>query len=240
MHSNKVEYGSHAGGDIEIAAAAWTSTQVNVKNKKPEDIRRLIVDKLWNNHTGKPHQTPFERGAVTWIITCDVATHIQLLKHRHANINGESARYRELKEDKYYLPEDWAGIESSTHSFYGEPCSGMTPTTELGAYHYNKWIDILQDHTERANKLYHACLKDLRQNLGNERAKESARLFRTYSSQITLSVQMNMSCFSNFVKLRKTPEAQLEIREIAAKMIDVVNNIEGNPFQYTMEAFRLS
>lgn len=33
------------------------------------------------------------------------------------------------------------------------------------------------------------------------------------------------------------PDAQKEIRDIAATMLDLVKNIEDNPFKYTLEAF---
>ena len=64
---------------------------------------------LWING----HETPFEKGTVHFLVDTDIASHIHLLKHRISSLNAESARYKELKEDKYYLPEDWKGIEVS-------------------------------------------------------------------------------------------------------------------------------
>ena len=46
----------------------------------------------------------------------------------------------------------------------------------------------------------------------------------------------NMRSFANFIKLRNSEHAQLEIREIAQQMWDLVQNIEGNPFRHTLEA----
>jgi thymidylate synthase ThyX len=48
----------------------------------------------------------------------------------------------------------------------------------------------------------------------------------------------NLRSFANFIKLRNHPAAQKEIREIAAMMLEQVQNIEGNPFKHTIEAFR--
>lgn len=216
VNKNKVELVGWYGGDIAIARAAWTSTQNDVELKTDEQIRDLIVNKLWNNGSGKPHKTPFERGIVEFNVTCDVASHIHILKHRLLNVNGESARYRELKDDKFYLPEDWK-IDGQ----WG-------------------WYDELKEFTEKSNKLYHQCLSDLTPVLGRKRAKESARFFKTYNSQITLSVMTNMSCFHNFYTLRHDEAAQLEIREIAGQMLDCINNIDGNPFKHTLEAFNLT
>lgn len=223
-YNNNVELIDWYGGDKAIARAAWTSTQIDIGSKTEEQIRDLIVNKLWNNPTGKPHKTPFERGIVEFNITCDQASHIHLLKHRLANINGESARYMELKEDKLYLPEDWRGCLTIDRDDY---------------YVKQKWYKKLKDFSEEANKLYHECLKDLSPILGRKRAKESARFFKTMNSQITLSVMMNMSCFANFVNLRGADDAQLEIQYITKQMVEAVKQIEGNPFKHTIEAFKL-
>jgi thymidylate synthase (FAD) len=177
------------------------------------------VNKLWNNGTGKPHKTPFERGIVEFNITCEQASHIHLLKHRLANINGESARYRELKEDRFYLPEDWKGIWDNATQEH--------------------WLTTLEKFTKESNELYHRAIRDLTPILGRKRAKESARFFKTMNSQLTLSVMMNMSCFQNFVTLRADDAAQKEIHEIADMMVEAVKNIEGNPFKHTLRAFGL-
>ena len=50
----------------------------------------------------------------------------------------------------------------------------------------------------------------------------------------------NMRSFANFQKLRNSEHAQVEIREAAAEMLELVENIEGNPFKFTLEAFKLT
>lgn len=226
--SNSVELIGWYGGDRAIARAAWTSTQADINNKTDDQIRDLIVNKLWNNGTGKSHKTPFERGIVEFNIVCDVASHIHLIKHRLANINGESARYKELKEDRFHIPEDWANIvATSLKGDYLEKHNGKT------------WQQILEAHTQISDQLYHAALADLTPVLGRKRAKESARFFKTYNSQITLSVMMNMSCFYNFYSLRADSAAQTEIQSIANGMLEEIKKIDGSPFKFTLEAFGL-
>lgn len=234
--NNKVELIGWYGGDKAVARTAWTSTQKDVESATDESIRKLIVDTLWNNKTGKPHKTPFERAIVEFNITCEQASHIHLLKHRLANINGESARYMELKEDKIYLPEDFKNINVDRNDVFNND-------KELHWYLHltdNKnpdWYSLLKQYSELGNKLYHQCLKDTQKTLGRKRAKESSRFFKTMNSQLTLSVMMNMSCFANFINLRNAHDSQKEIRDISSKMIELVKNIEGDPFKYTLEAF---
>jgi thymidylate synthase (FAD) len=217
---NSVELLGYYGSDEIIACSAWTSTSRELDDKKRMRIPKLI-DMLWSNG----HETPFEKGVVHFLVNCDIASHIHLLKHRISSLNAESARYKELKEDKYYLPEDWKGIRISDS---GEALN--TPSDD--------WYERLEEYTEEGNRLYHACLADLEPVLGRKRAKESARFFKTYNSQIQADIIFNMRSFANFQKLRNSEHAQLEIREIAAIMLEQVQNIEGNPFKHTIEAFR--
>lgn len=202
---NKVELLGHYGSDEVIACSAWTSTSRNLTDEKRGRIQRLI-EMLWING----HETPFEKGTVHFLVDTDIASHIHLLKHRISSLNAESARYKELKEDKHYIPEDWT----------------------------EKWQDALRDYTDTGNQLYHQCLEELEPVLGRKRAKESARFFKTYNSQIQADVMFNMRSFANFIQLRNSEHAQKEIREIAQQMWDLVQNIEGNPFKHTLQAIK--
>jgi thymidylate synthase (FAD) len=213
MNNNNVELLGHYGSDSIIACSAWTSTSRHLTEDKKERIPKLI-NMLWT----EGHETPFEKGSVHFLVNCDIASHIHLLKHRIASINAESARYKELKEDKYYLPEDWKGI-------YRDEVKTQD------------WFSKLSIYTARGNELYHECLKDLTPVLGRKRAKESARYFKTYNSQIQADVMFNMRSFANFLKLRNSEHAQLEIREIAAQMLKLVQELPGNPFEHTLKAF---
>jgi len=213
MNSNNVELLGWYGDDTTIACSAWTSTSRELTEDKKDRIPKLI-NMLWT----EGHETPFEKGSVHFLVNCDIASHIHLLKHRIASINAESARYKELVDDKYYLPEDWKGV-------YRDEVKTQD------------WFSKLSIYTARGNELYHECLKDLTPVLGRKRAKESARFFKTYNSQIQADVQFNMRSFANFLKLRNSEHSQKEIREIAAQMLKLVQELPGNPFEHTLKAF---
>ena len=223
---NKVELLGYYGSDEVIACSAWTSTSRNLTDEKRKRVQSLI-EMLWING----HETPFEKGIVHFLVDTDIASHIHLLKHRISSLNAESARYKELKEDKYYIPEDWDGIELSTDIVWQFPY-----TDAIFAEKGDKCSDVLKDYTELGNKLYHQCIADLESVLGRKRAKESARFFKTYNSQIQADIMFNMRSFANFIQLRNSEHAQKEIREIAQEMWDLVATIEGEPFKFTLEA----
>ena len=201
---NKIELLGYYGSDETIACSAWTSTSRDLTDEKRGRIQRLI-EMLWVNG----HETPFEKGVVHFLVDTDIASHIHLLKHRISSLNAESARYKELKEDKFYIPEDWP----------------------------EHWQDMLEHHTKESDRLYHLCIEELTEPLGRKRAKESARFFKRYNSQIQADVMFNMRSFANFQKLRNSEHAQVEIRDIAREMLELVKTIDGNPFKHTLEAW---
>jgi thymidylate synthase (FAD) len=212
---NTVELMGFYGSDEIHAQSAWTSTSRELTQDKVERIPALL-----KMLADKGHETPFEKSSLHFLVTCDQASHIHLLKHRiGVSINAESARYKELKEDKFYFPEDWEYDKDSER--------------------YTTWIGSLEWATETTNFLYHKCLEELTPILGRKRAKESARYFKLMNSQITMDVMFNFRSFVHFQRLRNSKDAQLEIREIAEQMLSLVNNIEGKPFEYTLKAFNI-
>jgi flavin-dependent thymidylate synthase len=222
-NNNKVQLIGYYGSDEVHACSAWTSTNRDITDEKRERIPKLL-----KMLAEAGHHTPYEKSSLHFLVDTDIASHIHILKHRiGVSVNGESARYKEIKEDKYLIPDDWKGIKNTTKFLTNNPPSESP----------EDWTEILQNYTDYGNKLYHAALKDLEPVLGRKRAKESARFFKTYNSQIQADVMFNWRSFVHFLKLRNKPDAQKEIREIASEMLKLVKEIEGNPFKYTIEAF---
>lgn len=129
----------------------------------------------------------------------------------HNSVNAESARYKELKDDKYYIPDDWP---EDLKDRYLE-----LVTKDYALYHY--FVDEL---VKRGHE--------------RKRAKESARFVLPYANQLTLDVSFNWRSFAHFLSLRRTKHAQKEIRDIANKMLALVE--QTHKFDLTIEAFRLA
>ncbi len=146
---NSVKLIGWYGGDEAISCSAWTSTSRDLSPEKRERIP-VLIKQLWNAEP-VPHGTPFEKGMVHFLVNCDIASHIHLLKHRISSINAESARYKELKEDKYYIPEDWTQI------LIKDDVNG------------NTWARMLETMSTLSNKWYHQCLEELTPILGRKR-----------------------------------------------------------------------
>lgn len=209
---NKVQLIGYYGTDETIALSAWTSTSRDLTEEKSQRIHEL-VRRLWFDG----HETPFEKVQLHFLVTCDIASHIHILKHRISSLNAESARYKELSDDKYYIPDDWN-------------------YDELKSLTSVSWVKTIEHHTEKAFMLYHEALKELTPILGRKRAKETARYFLPYNTQITSDVMFNLRSFANFFRLRNSEHAQVEIQQIARQMMTLAYNIEGQPMKSALDA----
>lgn len=203
---NKVELIGYYGSDETHALSAWTSTSRELTEEKKNRIPHLLKMLAENEH-----HSVFEKSSLHFLITTDIATHIHLIKHRiGVSVNAESARYKELKEDKYYVPVDWDVEEQEAYI----------------------------EHLESSLQKYHLTLDRLVQKgMNRKRAKESARLYLPYGNQITADIMFNFRSFMHFIKLRYSEHAQLEVRDVSKKMLELV--VETRAFPATMQAFGL-
>ncbi len=125
-HQNSVELIGYYGNDQIHACSAWTSTSRDLTEDKVQRIPKLL-----KMLADAGHHTPFEKSSLHFLINTDIASHIHLIKHRvGTSVNGESARYKEIKEDKYLIPNDWP----------------------------EDWQLALANYTEEGNRLYHQCI----------------------------------------------------------------------------------
>ncbi len=245
----KVELIDYMGSDKLHSLAAWASTFAEFDLDLPESNRvDIIVNHILNNGKKKrsieelldylaqnEHTSPFRFSSFVFACTTDIATHIQKLKHTvilEAE-NGESARYKELKEDKFYLPEDWSNVY----------CSNLTALEEEFNISFNEngnYRNLLASYTELGNKLYHQALIDLTPILGKKRAKETARYFKTYNSEINTLNKLSFDGVIQFYyKRHDKRHVQNEIADLSIAMVNCIKDITGNPFQHSLKAFKL-
>ena len=203
-HKNKVELLGYYGGDETHALSAWTSTSRELTEEK-----KGRIDKLLKMLAENEHHSVFEKSSQHFLVTTELASHIHILKHRiGVSVNGESARYKELKDDKFYIPQDWDEDEQVK----------------------------LVKHCEESIKQYHECLARLKaKGVPAKRAKESARFYLPYANQITADVMFNFRSFMHFMELRNSEHAQKEIRDIAQQMLVQIEKTEKFPL--SLDAF---
>jgi len=218
------------GGDYTHALNAWQSTgheygteleTLDIDQRLPRLFADTVPHKkksyseLLTMLAKDGHHTPFEASTLQFQVTADIASHIHCIKHRiGVSINAESARYKRLtREDRFYTPVDWSRGEQAA----------------------------LNDHCADCFDKYHECFARLvdQERYTTKRAKESARFYLPYATQLVFSVIFNFRSFVHFYTLRGDEHAQLEIQGIAHDMLRQVREIPGHPFEYSLEAFGL-
>lgn len=157
------------------------------------------------------HHTPFETSLLHFRMRVCQPTHKHILKHRIGfSVNAESARYRRLVA-KVYIPQD---------------------LSEEGKERLlNRYKDAHFNYIEEYER-------QVEMGVSKARAKEIARYFLPESNVITLDVKCNMRSFLHFMGLRGSKHAQKEIRELAWEMFRLLEEIEGEPFKFTLEAWK--
>ncbi len=221
-HTNTVELIDTYGGDLTHAMSAWTSTSRDLTDEK-----RGRIDKLLQMLAAEGHETPFEKSAIHVLVNTEIATHIHLLKHRiGTSVNAESARYKELKDDKYYIPTDWpVALQDRLRNH-----------TIESIRQYHGVLHELEDHyltvynAEPYNLPYTAAKKRAR-----KRAKESARFFLPYANQLAADVMFNFRSLINFLRLRFSDHAQREVAVVARQIRDLVE--ATGDFTESLKAF---
>lgn len=203
---NRVELLGYYGGDESHALSAWTST-----SRELTEAKRARVGKLLRDLAQAGHATPFEKSSIHFLVTTEIATHIQIVKHRiGVSFNAESARYKELKDDKFYVPTDWDTDE----------------------------VDRYVAFMENALQQYHLTLERLvAKGMSRKRAKESARFYLPYGNQLTADVMFNFRSFVHFMGLRYSVHAQKEICDLSRAMLTAVH--QTGAFDLSLRAFDL-
>lgn len=173
------------------------------------DEKRDRIGTLLTYLATNEHHTPFEKSTLHFLVDVDTASHIHIIKHRiGVSVNGESARYKEHTTDKYYIPDDWPVSEKEKLAYFNE----------VAFAHYHETIERL-----------------VAGGMDRKRAKESARFYLPYASQVYLDVSFNFRSFMLFQKLRNDDHAQLEIHDIAQTMLELVR--DTGQFDLSLKAF---
>jgi flavin-dependent thymidylate synthase len=205
------ELEGHYGGDQSHALAAWTSTHRDLDPERKLRIPTLLsILAQPQDNPSEEHGTPFEKSYLQFIVRVDTVTHYQILKHRiGVSVNGESARYKQLREPTLHVPDDWP----------------------------EEWQVLLKVHFGQSLLRYEAALQELEPILGRKRAKESARFFLLLANELTLDVSFNFRSFVHFLRLRNHETAQREINQLASTMLSQVRST--GDFTHSLAAFNL-
>lgn len=217
----RVELCSHWGTDRDSANAAWASSydQAVAQAKSDDDVRRVVAG-LAQLH----HDTPKERIWLEFFITCPIYVERQLdkyrmtqqfqdfkLEHEFGNMgrnnitqNELSGRYRIIPDRPYTVPDDVLKI--------GEKCDiSMLDMDELTRIQHESYQTAL-------NGLQEAREENVITTAEYRRAREVLRGLLGTAFLTDMRLVLNLNALEHILNQRLAPEAQLEVRLVAALM----------------------
>ena len=202
---------NYMGSDSEIASCARTSYGKDRKESNPERDRKLIRYMMRHGHT-----SPFEQAELQFLVYVPMDTWRQWIRHRTASVNEYSTRYS-VAIDEMHEAEVWRKqSKSNNQGSEGEiePALAQTLSKAEQAFH------------EAARNLYKARIEA-------GVAREQARKDLPLSTYTKAYWKIDLHNLLHFLKLRLDSHAQLEIRQYAEKIAEVVKEL----FPITWQAF---
>lgn len=213
-----IELLSYYGNDIMIANVARVSYGKDSSNYTEEQNGKLI-----NYLVNHKHTSPFRHPQLQFRIKCPIYVERQLHKHQIGiSINSISGRYVDFSDSYYHIPiGEWRKQSKSS----------------------KQGSEGIVDNQERCNQIQSKIIKQAKDyyeellELGV--SKEQARSILPLSLETEFIWTGSLLAFFHMCNLRLKEDTQKETRVIVEKMLELVKNIEGNPFKETINAFKL-
>lgn len=212
MTSNEIKVGSGSvalvdvmGSPLSVVNAARVS--MGKRAEKMEERDWKLVKYLWDHH----HTSPFRHVFFQFHVKAPIFVLRQWQKHQvGCSWNEISGRYVELGQD-YWKPRAWREASESVKQGSG----GELPReVQLGVHH------IYADALNTVATAYELLLQ-----MGV--CKEQARAILPVSVMSECYWSCSLHALIHFLKLRLDEHAQLEIREYAQAVSELVESIEG-------------
>lgn len=209
-----VELISVFGDDLTICNCARVSYNKNASDYTEEQNAKLIKYLVDHKHT-----SVFRHAQLQFRIQCPIYVERQLFKHQVGmSANSLSGRYVDFS-DSYTLIDEWRKQSKSSK----QGSEGIVANQ----------LDCIKIENEVIATCKNAYDKLLELGV----SKEQARSVLPLSLNTTFIWTGSLLSFFHLFKLRLKPDAQQETREVVAQMLELVKNIEGNPFQHTLAAW---
>ena len=214
MIVTKVELISVFGDDLTICNCARVSYNKNASDYTEEKNAKLIKYLVDHKHT-----SVFRHAQLQFRIQCPIYVERQLFKHQVGmSANSLSGRYVDFS-DSYTLIDEWRKQSKSSK----QGSEGIVANQ----------LDCIKIENEVIATCKNAYDKLLELGV----SKEQARSVLPLSLNTTFIWTGSLLSFCHLFNLRLKPDAQQETREVVAQMLELVKNIEGNPFQHTLAAW---
>jgi len=211
----KVELLDYFGDDLMVANTARVSYG---KYKEEFDDKD---SKLINYLVKHKHTSPFRHPQLRFRIECPIFVERQLFKHQVGiSVNSISGRYVDFSDNYYKFDELRKQSKSSKQGSDGV----IDYDTQ------KKLLSRIDDLIDNCSLLYSdLCDAGV--------AKEQARAILPLCLETQFIWTGSFLALVHLWNLRLKPDTQKETRDVASNMLELVKNINGNPFKYSLQAF---
>lgn len=204
------------GSDEAIEESARISYGANKEVVKQSSQRDLLRYLFRHKHT-----SPFEQAEVKFYLKLPIFVMRQLVRHRTANINEISGRYKTLSDEMFVPNREDIKPQSSDNK--------QGRAGELDDIEKDGSVLTFQESNNIAYNLYSLLLGDQSDEFVEERfgpcfpgiAKELARIVLPLGTYTEIYWKCDLHNFFHMLKLRTDPHAQKEIRDYANAMYEL-------------------
>jgi thymidylate synthase (FAD) len=205
---------NYFGDDLMVINAARVSygKEKSTLDQKDEKLINFLVE--------HKHVAPFRHAQLQFRIECPIFVERQLFKHQVGmSANSISGRYVDFSDNYFTVKSLRKQSKSSKQGSEGE-----LDRPDL--------IEKMNSLVEQSSQLY----KDLCEA---GVAKEQARIILPLCLETQFIWTGSLLAFMHFWALRLKSDTQEETRLLALEMLNLVKNIDGEPFALTLKAFNL-
>ena len=201
----------YMGDDHSVVRAARVSYGEETKGDKAD--KKLINYLMTHNHG-----TPFEHISFTFHIKCPLFIARQWFRHRIGSFNEISGRYVEINS-QFWKPTNWR--------------VNVNPRNKQDSTE-QEWDPKMLEAIDHAyQKTIHQSSETYEWLLANGVAKEQARAVLPLATYTEFYWTVNARSLFNFINLRTSPDAQLEMQNYA----NIVYDLAKLNAPWTFEAF---
>jgi thymidylate synthase (FAD) len=211
----QVELLNHFGSDLTIANIARVSYDKESSEFGDKDAKLL---KFLAEHK---HTSPFRHAQLQFRIECPVFVERQLFTHQIGWArNSISGRYVDFS-DSYWLPNQLR---------YQSKDSKQGSSGDVESILNDELLEEMRAVVSHAQEVYSKMC-----NAGV--SKEQCRIILPLALETKFIWTGSMHAFMHLCQLRLKADTQKETRDIVSEMLELVKNIEGNPFEHTLKAW---
>lgn len=202
LNGGEIELVDYMGTEEQMVGIARISHGKILPHTESDKAQKLINYFMENKHT-----SPFEFIETTWRWRLPIFVARQVVRHRTANINEQSARYSELSAD-LYIPEESRVQGQDTKNKQGS-AGELSPDAR-------QWFIKCLTEIQRRSKIYYG--EFLQEGI----AKEIARVHLPVGVYTNWVWKMDLHNLFHFLGLRLDAHAQYEVRVYAEAMYRVL------------------